>query len=226
ISGVMLYGPIMKKYDFGMIRTQKATRIKWLDTHNFLGIVALIWMSVVGITGVINTTADIVLYIWQSDQLPEIAASYNGEGVVHSDSLYSIDAAIQKTLHNNPDKRLSFLAMPGTPFTTKHHYNVLLIGTTPLTSRLLTPAFVDAKSGQLTTVEAPWYVDVLLLSQPLHFGDYGGLPLNIIWALLDLVTIIILITGLYLWLKRFKSAKSKQVKTKKNNPPIAVAHEK
>ena len=28
----------------------------------------------------------------------------------------------------------------------------------------------------------PWYVKALKLSQPLHFGDYGGMPLKIIWA--------------------------------------------
>ena len=40
------------------------------------------------------------------------------------------------------------------------------------------------------------------LSRPLHFGDYGGLPLKIIWVLLDLVTIFLLGSGLYLWLTR------------------------
>ncbi len=42
----------------------------------------------------------------------------------------------------------------------------------------------------------------LFLSQPLHFGDYGGLPLKIIWALLDIAAIVVLGTGLYLWLGR------------------------
>jgi uncharacterized iron-regulated membrane protein len=41
-------------------------------------------------------------------------------------------------------------------------------------------------------------MSALLLSQPLHFGDYGGLPLKIIWALLDIATIIVLASGLYL----------------------------
>jgi uncharacterized iron-regulated membrane protein len=45
-------------------------------------------------------------------------------------------------------------------------------------------------------------VKTLLLSQPLHFGDYGGLPLKILWALLDILTIVILGSGVYLWLKR------------------------
>ena len=43
-------------------------------------------------------------------------------------------------------------------------------------------------------------MQALLLSQPLHFGDYGGLPMKILWAVLDLFTIVVLISGLYLWL--------------------------
>ncbi|MBU1459972.1 MAG: PepSY domain-containing protein, partial [Gammaproteobacteria bacterium] len=37
------------------------------------------------------------------------------------------------------------------------------------------------------------------LSQPLHFGDYGGRPMQILWAVLDVLTIIVLGSGLYLW---------------------------
>src|SRR3546814_21020120 len=48
----------------------------------------------------------------------------------------------------------------------------------------------------------PWYAATLLLSQPLQFGDYGGMPLKVIWALLDIVTILVLGSGLYLWLSR------------------------
>jgi len=40
------------------------------------------------------------------------------------------------------------------------------------------------------------------VSQPLHFGDYGGLPLKIVWALLDLIAIVVLGSGVYLWLGR------------------------
>jgi uncharacterized iron-regulated membrane protein len=44
----------------------------------------------------------------------------------------------------------------------------------------------------------------LFVSQPLHFGDYGGMPMKIIWALLDVLTIIVLASGLYLWVKKRK----------------------
>ena len=62
---------------------------------------------------------------------------------------------------------------------------------------------VDGETGAFTDMQdMSWFVTTLLVSKPLHFGDYGGMTLKIIWAILDLVTIVILITGLYLWLAR------------------------
>ena len=48
----------------------------------------------------------------------------------------------------------------------------------------------------------PWYAQVLFVSQPLHFGNYGGLPLKVLWALLDGLAIVVLGSGVYLWLKK------------------------
>lgn len=43
------------------------------------------------------------------------------------------------------------------------------------TSRLYKPVLVDAQTAQITDRRAlPWYLTALLISQPLHFGDYGG----------------------------------------------------
>jgi uncharacterized iron-regulated membrane protein len=92
---------------------------------------------------------------------------------------------------------------PGSPFGSPYHYLIWTKGREPLTSRLFSPALVDARSGKLATVVSmPWYLRALEVSRPLHFGDYGGLPLKILWALLDLVTIVVLGSGLYLWLSR------------------------
>jgi uncharacterized iron-regulated membrane protein len=102
---------------------------------------------------------------------------------------------------------VSFMAFPGNQFSSPHHYTVFMKGNTPVTSRLLKPALVDAETGQLTDArEMPWYVKTLLLSQPLHFGDYGGMPLKIIWTVLDIITIVVLVSGLYLWWGRRKTA--------------------
>ena len=54
VSGVVIYGPFMRKLDFGTVRTGRSRRLKWLDLHNLLGVVTLGWTLVVGATGVIN----------------------------------------------------------------------------------------------------------------------------------------------------------------------------
>ena len=42
------------------------------------------------------------------------------------------------------------------------------------------------------------------MSQPLHFGDYGGMPLKILWAVMTVATTVVLSTGLYLWVVRIR----------------------
>jgi uncharacterized iron-regulated membrane protein len=98
-----------------------------------------------------------------------------------------------------------FIAMPKSFMSSSHHYTVYMRGASPRTERLVQPVLVDTATGRVTDSRTmPFYMQVLMLSQPLHFGDYGGMPLKIIWALLSVVTVIILISGLYLWWARRK----------------------
>lgn len=220
VSGVMLYGPIMKKFDFGMIRTVKSPRLKWLDMHNLLGIVTLTWASVVGFTGVINTLSDTVLALWRMGQLSEMVAPYKNLPALDG-PLASLEEAVGISKTAASAMKPSIVAFPGTLFSSKHHYAVFMRGTTPFTSKLIMPALIDAKTGKLTDLRRmPWYVNALFISQPLHFGDYGGMPLKIIWAIFDIATIVVLISGLYLWVARRKALKAqfaRMEKKEKNN---------
>lgn len=203
VSGTVVYGPFMRKLDFGTVRKDRSTRIKWLDLHNLLGIVTLTWLLVVGGTGVINTWADLIFKYWQYDQLGEMTAPYRDKPVMPEQQYASLDAAVATAQANAPGMAPGFVAYPGTPFSSNHHYAVFMRGDKPLTSRLFKPVLVDAVTTEMTdTRDLPWYATALLVSQPLHFGDYGGLPLQIIWALLDIVSIIVLGSGLYLWIAR------------------------
>lgn len=202
-SGVVLYAPFMRRLRFGEVRRERSTRIKWLDLHNLLGIVTLAWLFVVGATGVINTWADLFVGYWKNDQLAQMVAPYKGKPV--PDKLGSLEAAVQTALRAEPDMAIKFIAFPGTSFSSPHHYAVFMRGKGALTSRILKPVLVDAVTAELTDSRAmPWYYYILKVSQPLHFGDYGGRPMQIIWALLDIISIILLGSGLYLWLAKRK----------------------
>ena len=207
VSGVVLYAPFMRKLDFGTVRRERRLRLKWLDLHNLLGIVTLVWAFTVGATGMINTWADLLIKYWQYDQLSHILAPYQGQPTVLAAERGSLQRSLDMAMAQAPETKLSFIAFPGTAFSSPHHNTVFLRGNTPLTSRLLQPVLVDAKTNAVTAApELPWYLTALLVSQPLHFGDYGGVPMQLLWALLDIATIIVLGSGLYLWLKRGKTA--------------------
>jgi uncharacterized iron-regulated membrane protein len=198
VSGVVLYAPFMRKLRFGEVRHERSGRTKWLDLHNLLGIVTLTWLFVVGATGMINTWADLLVRYWQMDQMAEMVAPYKGQPPVTQ--VGSLQQAVVAARALEPGMKMGFIAFPGTAFTSPHHYGVFMRGTEPLTARLFKPVLVDAQTSQVTNSrELPWYLQGLLLSQPLHFGDYGGLPMQILWTVLDIITIIVLGSGLYLW---------------------------
>ena len=213
VSGVVLYAPFMRKLPFGTLRTTRSTRLKWLDYHNLLGIVALAWMSVVGLTGVINALATPIIQLWQMSELAEMTRAYEGMEALPPERYGSLDRAMATARAAIPENNPQFIAFPGGAYSSKHHYAVFFQGATPITERALTPALIDAESGVLTDVRPmPWYALALSYSQPLHFGDYGGLPLKLLWAALTVFTIIVLGSGLYLWLGKRRSSLDARVR--------------
>lgn len=206
VSGVVLYAPFMRKLDFGTVRRQRGTRVKWLDLHNLLGAVTLVWAFVVGATGMINTWADLLVKYWQMTEMAEMVAPYKGLPV--PTRLGSMQQSVQVARALEPRMDVAFIAWPGTPFTSPHHYGIFMRGREAFSARLYKPVLIDAQTAKLTDSRTlPWYLTGLLLSQPLHFGDYGGRWMQILWALLDLATIVVLGSGVYLWLKRGKQGK-------------------
>jgi uncharacterized iron-regulated membrane protein len=213
VSGVVLYAPFMRKLAFGTLRTSRSMRLKWIDYHNLLGVVALTWMAVVGFTGVINTLEEPINTLWRSRELAAMTREYAGKGALPPSRYGSLDTAMAEARKALPGNNPQFIGFPGGKFSSSHHYAVFFQGDTPLTERLLTPALIDAETGTFTAARAmPWYNASLSLSRPLHFGDYGGLPLKILWAILDLFTIVILGSGVYLWLGKRRASPAAHVR--------------
>ncbi|PLC54064.1 hypothetical protein CR155_08020 [Pollutimonas nitritireducens] len=222
ISGIVLYGPFMKKLSFGTVRKQRSARLKWLDLHNLLGAVTLVWASVVGVTGVINELATPLYGLWQATEVSELIASYRNDAPPSQHT--SMDAAVTAAAGAIPGNEVVSISYPGNRYATSHHYVIWTKGSTPLTGHLFTPVLVDAGSGDVTAVaHPPWYLNLLELSRPLHFGDYGGIPLKIIWVLLDLLTIVVLASGLYLWIARRKANDARIERMARNSPPSPAA---
>ncbi|MGG5222450.1 PepSY-associated TM helix domain-containing protein [Pseudomonas syringae pv. coryli] len=207
VSGTVLYAPFMRKLEFGQVRVDKSRRTRWLDLHNLIGVVTLTWALVVGVTGVISACADLLIASWRNDALATMIAPYKDAPPLTQRAPATRLLEIAESAA--PGMQADFIAFPGTRFSSEHHYAVFLKGNTHLTAHLATPVLIDAQTLQVTAVvERPWYMDALGMSQPLHFGDYGGMPMKILWAVLDVLTIIVLGSGVYLWWVRRRAARS------------------
>jgi uncharacterized iron-regulated membrane protein len=198
-SGIVVYAPFLRRLPFGALRVS-SRRIRWLDLHNLLGMTTLAWATVVGGTGLINSWGDLAVNIWQARELSHMAAAADSRA---TGSFVTVDTAVTAARAAAPGMTPLFVAMPGSVLTSRHHFGVFMRGDTTLTEHLLKPVLIDAGTGAVAgTSDLPWYMQALFLAQPLHFGDYGGLPLKILWALFDLATIVVLASGLYLWFGR------------------------
>lgn len=204
VSGVVLYGPFTRKLEFGEVRRTRKPLIRWLDLHNLLGIVTVAWAVVVGFTGALNEVALPLYAQYMATDVAAATAPWKGQPAVPRDArLASVDGAVATAARAAPGRVASFVAFPGNPYGTPHHYFIYTVGKSVVGSRMTMPVLVDGVSGKLAaTVPMPWYMQAIEISRPFHFGDYGGLPLKILWALFDIATIVVLGSGLYLWIAR------------------------
>lgn len=223
ISGVIIYGPFMRKLSFGAVRKNRSSRVKWLDIHNLLGATTIAWAVVVGATGVMNELTIPLFRQWMKNDVRAILAPFKGVAIDDQSILSSPQDAVVAVSGALPSSRVFSVVFPGAEFGSPFHYLIWTKGQEPLTSRLFTPMLVEAKGGALGGVVAmPWYLRALQVSRPLHFGNYGGLPLKIIWALFDVFTIVILCSGIYLWLSRGRGEEIHGVKLDETHLKSAI----
>ncbi|WP_025828851.1 PepSY-associated TM helix domain-containing protein [Acetobacter okinawensis] len=207
VSGTVLYGRFMKRLQFGSVRRDRAKRLTWLDLHNLLGVATLVWATVVGFTGLVNELQTPLFGLWRVTDVRQILRPYADLPVPSQDHLSSVQAAFETAAKAAPGNEVTGLSFPGASFGSPVHYVLWTRGASALRARLFTPVLVDARTGELTgAYPMPWYLRFLEISRPLHFGDYGGMPLKILWALLDVVVIGVLVSGLVLWAGKRKMA--------------------
>ena len=206
VSGAIVYGPMMKKFAFGLIRRDKARRTLYADWHKLLGAATFGWTFVVAATGLMLSLGSVLLQYYSVTELAALGAPYAKEPIVTD--LSSIDRAVQGAERVDPARAWSIVALPGSDLASPRHYSVLLKGGSGLEERMLTLALVDAKDpSRLESHQLPLYLRAVLLSEPLHFGDYGGLPLKIVWALFSITTIALSGSGICtFWLGRRERA--------------------
>lgn len=185
-------------------------RLLQLDLHNFLGAVVLGWLVVVTATGLLLGFGTVARALWQNTELQAMKAQLDtGRHVDRERPPLAVDAALHAAESAQPGWRATSLVFPDTDLSTTQHYTVLLFGEKGVRERLFRIAMVEADTGRVADVrDLPPYLQAIQLSQPLHFGDYGGLPLKILWITCSWLTLFITGNGAWLWWTRRRRSKA------------------
>ena len=173
--------------------------------HKIIGVKTCAWLLIVTFTGAILAFNSTLIGLFLRDNVRSQQANAK---VIENATYVSVLDIYDELSEKLPHLEYDFISYPDNEFSVANHFVVLMENE----EHHHEIAYVDAVSGNLVrTVSLPWYLELLILSEPLHFGDYGGVILKIIWSLLGLVTSFIPISGLYIFLfrKRFISSSSK-----------------
>lgn len=215
ISGIIVYLPFLRKFGFWTLRSNRSRRLFWLDFHNLTGVMATAWLLIVCVSGAINTAHDITTATVRTGFADRVKQIRDAQKVVVPRTVISIDAAIEHAREALPDTRIVALFLPGSEWSTQLHYTIMAQGIGAMSSELIYAVLVDAHNGAISNVfRTSGLAKALLLSEPIHFPTYGGLPLKLLWAAFDVIAIIVLVSGLYLWVARQRKPRALGIRSK------------
>lgn len=179
------------------VRWNKPKRFVYGDLHKYLGVVALLFLVVIGVSGTV--------FHWEKTvgrALGEDRPRGPRPEPVAMKLETSVDAALAKSVATVPGFVAEMVSFPDQP-----DRPLVVRGNAADANKLLGPLTAatefDAKTGNLTKVfnasneDAEYKLEHL--SEELHYGRYGGLVSKTIYLILALAMTVVTATGLLIW---------------------------
>lgn len=211
ITGLLIYSDFMKRQPYPKLRKGRGLRILLADWHKILGISALAFNIVIAITGAWLGLQPKIM-TWFKIKTPNnfkpevvITPDEDKKTTVHWDNLLDVAKKefpdlIPKGIEASDDgsSTITFQGnIAGQAY--ERNANVLVISKTDLK-----PVFkYDVRT-------APLSHKFYFIQEALHFGDFGGLGLKILYAILGLTSGFLSISGFVVYLYRMDKKKVKR----------------
>lgn len=203
VTGVWLYRDFWK--NFFTLRWRRGARILFSDLHKFVGITTVTFNLVLGFTGAYwNFTHVVGEWLAGEHEQKKI------EQRLYAPTL-SLDAVARDAAQRLPGFRGNFISLPSDPAAP----TVTLWGAVEphgwLTSPYGSTVVYDARTGAHQSTHdlraAGVWARIVDSFRPLHFGDFGGLPVKLLWALGGLAPGALALTGFAIWRQRRAATK-------------------
>jgi len=213
ITGLLLHWEKIRS-NFFLFRPWSKWKTVWTDFHTVLGVIGFPFQLVYAVTGItlIANFALIVpfgnlLYGGSQAKLNEqLQYSYKSKSVYSYDPMQQkpdINTTLSKWQAHWPESRISRIFIRN--YQDKQMETVIEFKPSPQVS-FAGLGFVreETATGNIAELKSPYqptYTDYAKsLIYHLHFGDFGGLPLQIIYFILGITGCAVIISGIMIWL--------------------------
>lgn len=195
VSGVWLYREFWK--NLCTLRWGRGARILFSDVHKFIGITSVAFNLVLGFTGAYwNFTHVIGEWVAGEHEQKKI------EERLYAPTL-SLDALHRDAARRLPGFRGNFLSLPSDPAVSTVTWWGAVEPRNWLTSPFGSTIVYNAQTGAHQSTNdlraAGAWARITDSFRPLHFGDFGGLIVKVLWALGGLTPGALGISGFVIW---------------------------
>ncbi|WP_103071400.1 PepSY-associated TM helix domain-containing protein [Aquimarina sediminis] len=231
ITGVIIH---WKKIipNFYLFRSKSKLKNIWADAHTVLGMIGLPFQFVYAVTSCFICLTILLLipanFLYDNDQekLMEDLRPFSRTYPLaqKSDIVYTINTLIKKASTEWDNFTPSIISLKNYGTT---NMKLQVDGSLNAQEKFIGNGRVvyDVATNQIVSIKNPYKDDYLegveLTLRRMHYGNYGGVFLKIIYSILAFITCFVIITGVLIWLE---SRNKKKVPAKQQLYNLRVGH--
>ena len=197
ITGFLLYRKsILKVLSFRQLVSFKSRRSFFSSLHRVVGVWSLVFNLFISITGT-----------WVAYTIVEHALAPAAPVADVQPATVSVDDVIKKVKSDYPEFDTNYLRFAGGTLSVlgRHQEDPSYYG------RTYSNIQVDLTTGEIKSVnmlrDQPWHKRLLTIFKPLHFGDYAGIWVKLLYSFFGILPGVLAVSGFFIWRLR----KSKQL---------------
>lgn len=219
LTGFFLY----RKSIFKVISFRQRISIKnrytfFSSLHRTIGVWSLVFNLLISISGTWIAYTIVQAAFASANAAPEISAK---QTVPASRTNASVDASLREIKSEYPDFEMKYLR-----FANGKCYVFGRLASDPaIYGRTASRVQVDMHTGKIEQAsflqDRPWTDRVLQMMKPLHFGDFAGLAVKILYSFFGIFPGVLAISGFFIWRNRRISKKAKRPEKRVTAKPVA-----
>lgn len=216
VTGIFVHRKILAQ--LFTFRIRKSFSLALNDGHKVMSIWAVLFHSVIAFTGAFLGLATVVLvpaaayvgFNGDQEKLLETFTAVKAPILAHVEQPTQLASILEKSIQNRTDLKFTNISIMGYNDQNSTVYvfggGGEQLGGETLIYKGATGEYVKSQAnfGRLEGVTGK----ILDAMFPLHFGNFGGVLIKTIWAVLGLATALLPITGMMLWIERGLHAKN------------------